>query len=88
MSEIKRDLSGSGKYPLSGPLFISDTSLQEEAAKREFSAEGLILNFISGSRYLEEYLSAWDQLEVWVKPQVEAWDHGVRVLGKIDRRHP
>ena len=25
---------------------------------------------------------------MWVKPQVEAWAHGVRVLGKIARRHP
>ena len=25
---------------------------------------------------------------MWVKPQVEAWAHGVRVLSKIDRRHP
>ena len=28
------------------------------------------------------------QLEAWVKPQVEAWDHEVRVLGKIARQHP
>ena len=33
-------------------LFISDTSGQEYAVKREFAAEGLILNFVSGSRYL------------------------------------
>ena len=31
-------------------LFISDTLGQEEAAKREFLAEGLTLNFSSGSR--------------------------------------
>ena len=24
----------------------------------------------------------------WVKPQVEAWAHGVRVLAKIYQRHP
>ena len=24
----------------------------------------------------------------WVKPQVEAWAHGVRFLGKISRQHP
>ena len=29
-----------------------------------------------------------DELEAWVKTQVEAWAHRVRVLGKIDRRHP
>ena len=24
---------------------------------------------------------------MWVKPQVEVWDHGVRVLGKIAQQH-
>ena len=33
-------------------LFILDTPVQEEAAKREFAKEGLVLNFVSGSRYL------------------------------------
>ena len=69
-------------------LFISDTPTQEETTKREFAAEGLILNFVSGSRYLGEYLGPRDQLEAWIKPQVEAWAHGVRVLGKKYRRHP
>ena len=69
-------------------LFISDILGQEEAAKREFAKEGLVLNSVSGSRYLGAYLGPWDQLEAWVKPQVEAWAHGVRVLGKISQRHP
>ena len=69
-------------------LFISDTPGQEEAAKREFAVEGIDLNFVSGSRYLGVYLGPWDQLEAWVKPQVKAWGHGGRVLGKIARRHP
>ena len=25
---------------------------------------------------------------MWVKPKVEAWAHGVKVLGKISQRHP
>ena len=69
-------------------LFISDTPGQEEATKREFAKEGLCLNFVSGGRYLGAYLSPQEQLEAWVKPQVEAWAQGVRVLGQIDRRHP
>ena len=69
-------------------LFILDTPGQEEAAKREFAVEGLTLNFVSGSRYLEAYIGPQAELEVWVKPQVEAWAHGVRVLAKIARRHP
>ena len=65
-------------------LFISDTPGQEEAVKREFSKEGLCLNILSGSRYSGAYLGPQVELEAWVKPQVEAWSHGVRVLAKID----
>ena len=56
--------------------------------KRDFLAEGLTLNFVSGSRYLGAYLGLQAELEAWVKPQVEAWAHGVKVLVKIFRRHP
>ena len=64
-------------------LFISDTPVQEEAEKRGVSIEGLTLNFVSGSRYLGAYLGLRDQLEAWVKPQVESWAHGVGILGQI-----
>ena len=64
-------------------LFISDTPGQEAAVKREFAAEGLTLNFVSDRRYLEAYLGPQAELEAWVKPQVEAWDHGIKVLAKI-----
>ena len=57
-------------------------------AKREFAVEGLTLNFVSGSRYLGAYLGPYAELEALVKPQVEAWDHRVRVFAKIVRRHP
>ena len=50
--------------------------------------EGLTLNFVGGSRYLGEYLGSQAELEAWVKPQVEAWAHGVRVLDKISQRQP
>ena len=46
------------------------------------------MNFVSGSRYLGAYLGPQEELAVWVKPQVEAWSHGVRALGQIARRHP
>ena len=46
------------------------------------------MNFTRGSWYLWAYLGLQAELEAWVKPQVEAWAHGVRVLGKISRRHP
>ena len=69
-------------------LFISDTLGQEEAEKIYFAVEGLTLNFVSGSRYLGAYLVPQKELEAWVKPQVEAWTHRVRVLVKISRWHP
>ena len=64
-------------------LFISDTPGKEEAVRREFAAEVLALNFVSGSRYLGAYLFPQEELDVWEKPQVEAWTHRVRVSGKI-----
>ena len=66
-------------------LFIADTPEQEAAAKKEFAKEGLVLNFVSGSRYLGAYLGPQAELEAWVKPQVEEWAHGVKVLAKIAR---
>ena len=69
-------------------LFISDTLEQEEASKRELAVEGLTLNLVSGSSYLGAYFGPQAELEAWVKPQVEAWSHRVRVLAKISRRHP
>ena len=47
-----------------------------------------VLNFVSVSRYLGAYLGPQEELEAWLKPQVEAWSHGVGVLGKISQRHP
>ena len=54
-------------------IFILDTPGQEAAAKREFAAEGLTLNFVSGSRYSGAYLGPQKELEAWVKPK---WRHG------------
>ena len=68
-------------------LFISDPG-QEAAANTQFMEEGLTLSFVSGSRYLGAYLGPQAELEVWMKPQVEALAHGVRVLAKISRRQP
>ena len=67
-------------------LLISDTPGQDEASSREFASQGLVLNLVSGSRQLGAYLGPHEELTAWVKPQVEIWDHGVRVLGKIPRR--
>ena len=37
-------------------ILISDIPGKEEGARREFEAEDLALNFVSGSRYLGSYL--------------------------------
>ena len=68
-------------------LFISETPGQEEATRGEFAEEGIELNFVSRSWYLRAYLFLQEELAAWVKPKVEAWVHGVRVLGRISRRH-
>ena len=59
-----------------------------EAASSEFTVEGLVLNFFSGSRYLGAYLGPQEELVAWVKSQVEEWAHGVIVFGKISQQHP
>ena len=64
-------------------LFISDTPEQEAGANRAFAAEGPVLNFVRGHRYLGAYLGPQAELKAWVKPQVEAWAHEVKVLAKI-----
>ena len=48
---------------MSKSLFISDTPVQEEAVRMEFAAEVLVLNFVSGSRYLGAYLVPQEELE-------------------------
>ena len=46
-----------GYFPdLDKSLFISDAPGKDEATKREFTAGGMVLNFLSGSRYLGAYL--------------------------------
>ena len=69
-------------------LLILDTLGQEEAARREFAAEEIVLNFGSDSRYLGDYLGPQEGLEARVKPQMKAWSHEVIVLVKIAQRHP
>ena len=50
--------------------------------------EGLYLNFVGGSQYLWSYLGPREELEAWLKPQVEGWAHQVKFLGKISKQHP
>ena len=34
------------------------------------------------------FLGPREKLEEWVQPKVEAWDHGVCTLAKIEKRYP
>ena len=82
---------GPDRWYLSEPvklMFILDTPNQEKADKREFLVEGVVLNFVSGSQYLGAYLGPQEELAAWVKPQVEEWNHRVKVLRKITKRYP
>ena len=54
-------------------VFISDTPGREEVARWEFAADGLVLNFVSGSWYLGAYMGPQEELATGFKPQVEAW---------------
>ena len=73
-----------GYFPeLAKSLFILDTPGPEKVARRKFATEGVEINFVSGSRYLGAYIGPQEELSPWVKPQVDAWTHGVRVLGKM-----
>ena len=61
---------------------------QEKAVRQEFAMEGIDLKLLSGSRYLEAYLGQKEELEAWVKTQVTAWAHRVRVIGKYPNGTP
>ena len=69
-------------------IFIADNPEGKEAAKREFERSGLNINYVDGRRYLGYYLGTREDLEEWVSPKVEAWDHGVCTLSKIAKRCP
>ena len=47
-------------------LFIADLPKQEDAAKKEFEADGLNSNFAGGSWYLGAYQGTQEELEAWV----------------------
>ena len=60
---MKRGPEGGYSPEPNESLFISDTPGQEAGAKREFATDGLTLNFVSGSMYLEVYLGPQAELE-------------------------
>ena len=69
-------------------LFIADNLEEKEAEKREFEQAGHNINHVDGSLYLGAYWGPREELEKWVRPEVEAWAHGVRILAKIAKRYP
>ena len=75
-------LSETAKSP-----FIAYFTTQEAAALWEFEAEGLTLKSVGGRHYLGSHLGIRDELEAWVRPQLEAWSQGVCTLVKIYNWH-
>ena len=69
-------------------LFIDGNLEEKEVAMRYLKGAGLNLNYVGGSQYLGAYLSPRKELETWVPPKVEAWDHGVCNLSKIYKQCP
>ena len=69
-------------------IFIAENPEEKEAEKREFERAGLNINYVDGGHYLGEYLGLREELEEWVRPKVEAWAHGVRILAKIAKWYP
>ena len=69
-------------------LFIANNPEDNEAARLEFEQAGLNRNYVDGSRYLEVFPGPREELEEWVRPEVEGWSHGVRSLAKIAKRYP
>ena len=69
-------------------LFIGDNPEDKEAVRRNFEQAGSNINYVDGSRYLRANLGPREELEEWVQPKVEAWDHGVRTIAKIANQYP
>ena len=70
---MKRGMDQGYLPKLAMSIFISDTLGQEEATRREFAAERLVLNFIIGSRFLGAYLVPQEELKAWGNSK---WRHG------------
>ena len=69
-------------------LFIAAKPEDKDVARGGFKWEGLNINFVDSSRYLGVYLGPREELDAWVWPKMEAWDHGVYILAKISKRYP
>ena len=69
LKAIDEEGAGLGVFTQAGKSTLrSDTPVQQEAVRREFAAEGVVLNFFSGSPYLGSYLGTQEELMGSVKP--------------------
>ena len=83
---------GAGKYrwyfsETAKSPFIAYFTTHEAAALWEFEAEGLALKSVGGSHYLGAHMGTREDLDAWVRTQLEAWAQGVCTLVKIYNRH-
>ena len=62
-----------GYFPnTANSFFIADNPEDGDAERRKLERVGLYLNDVDGSQYLGAYLGPREELEVWVRPKVEA----------------
>ena len=53
-------------------IFIAETTAHKVEVWRKFEAEGLMLKYVLGSRYMGYYLGSREELEEWLHPQEES----------------
>jgi hypothetical protein len=75
-----------GYFPEPEKSIIVCPSASLEAARQALSA--FDFRFCTGHRYLGGFLGDASLRQDWIRPQVEKWKEGVRVLAKIAKRFP
>ena len=41
-----------------------------------------------GSQYLGPYIGPWEDIDEWVRPNVDPWNGGIIFITKVATRHP
>jgi hypothetical protein len=75
-----------GYFPEPEKSIVVCPSASLEAARQDLAA--FDFRFSTGHRYLGGFLGDATLRQDWIRPQVEQWEEGVRVLAKIAKRFP
>eukprot|EP00957_Ditylum_brightwellii_P166656 12687061-Ditylum_brightwellii.AAC.1 len=68
-------------------IHICDNPADLEATRVVFAAEDLKLKYHGGYRYVGGFVGSKEEELAWVKPQVEAWAEGVRILAGFAHKY-